>query len=150
MEKVISKILFLMDGSDAALNSANYTLSLAQTHSAIIIAVNVIDPTIVSQLARFQKDITIGEIEIELEENGWKYLYYFEEMALEHKVKNFIILEHGPVPDRVISLARKYEVDLIVLPRSSDRGGTKGVIAGKQLEQIIEYAPCYVLISNSK
>jgi len=148
--KDIKKILFLLDGSDYAIESAEFTLSLARSLEASVIAINIIDPVIVQQMVRFQ-DKSQGEVEIELEENGWKYLYYFEEMALEKKVKSFIQLEIGNIPDRVILFSKKYKTDLIVIPQhSEDKSGTKSLGYMKNVEQIIEHAPCSVLISHPK
>lgn len=147
MEKNFSKILFLMDGSSYAMIAAEYTLKIAEVHQASVIAVTIIDPNIISQLSRFQKDVSLGEIEIELEENGWKYLYYFEEMATEKRIVNFIHLEKGNPADRIVSLAQKYEVDLIILPNSDERGGTKGVMHTRFIEQIIDYVSCNVMVA---
>jgi len=145
MSKIFNKILLFMDGSDNSIDAAEFTIELSVIHSSIVIAINIIDPKIITQLSKFENK-TYGEIEIKMEENGWKYLYYFEEMALEKKVKSYIELETGNPSDKTIYFAKKYGVDLIVLPKISKSGGTQGIAQLKFYQQIIEYAPCSVLI----
>ncbi|MBP7462337.1 MAG: universal stress protein [Candidatus Delongbacteria bacterium] len=150
MEKIFDRILFLMDGSSHAMTAAEFTIRLAAIHQSTVIAVNIIDPNIVNQLSRFQKDLSLGEVEVELEENGWKYLYYFEEMAADKRVKNFIHLERGNPADRLVTMAQKYDVDLIILPNSSEHGGTKGVMHTRFVEQIIDYVSCSVMVAPKR
>ena len=85
MADLFQKILYYIDGSDNSFNSTDLVLDFANIHKATIIAINIIDIQTISYYAQF-KNITNGEAEIELEENGWKYLYYFEELALDRNI----------------------------------------------------------------
>jgi nucleotide-binding universal stress UspA family protein len=144
MQELFEKILLPISGSDESISAAEFAVKLATAHGSQIIALRVVDTSVVRQLARHSGK-TPGEIEIEMEENGWRYLYYAEEMAKDNKVKIIVLLEHGLPQERMLSKARELGADLIIFGQPRGRG-TRGRFLDKSLQQVLENAPCPVLV----
>ena len=141
---MFEKILLPISGSEESKNASEFAVRLAQIHNSQIIAINVVDTSVVRQIARTSGK-SPGEVEVEIEENGWHYLYYADEIAKDNKVRIVILLEHGLPQDRILSKAREYNADLIILGQSGKRG-THGISQDRFLQYILEQAPCPVLI----
>lgn len=141
---MFTKILLPVSGSEESVNASNFAVRLASSCDAQIIALHVVDPSVARQMSRSLKK-TPGEVEIEMEENGWRYLYYAEEVAKDSKVRIIILMERGLPQERILTKAREYNVDLIILGHSSGRG-THGMILDKSVQHILEHASCPVLI----
>ena len=144
MQEMFGKILLPISGSDESIEAAKFTVKFAAAHGSQIIALHVVDTSVVRQLARHSGK-SPGEIEIEMEENGWRYLFHTEEMAKDSKIKIIVLLEHGLPQERILSKARELDVDLIILGRTRGRG-TRGRFLDKSLQQVLEHAPCPVLV----
>lgn len=141
---MFKKILLPISGSEESIKAAEYSVKLAAAHESQIVALHVVDTTVVRQLAR-SSGKTPGEVEIEMEENGWRYLFYVEEMAKDNKVKIIVLLEQGLPLEGILSKARELGVDLIIFGQASSRGA-RGRFLDRFLQQIMEYSPCPVLI----
>jgi len=144
MQELFEKILLPISGSDESISAAEFAVKLAAAHDSQIIALHVVDTSVVRQLARHSGK-TPGEVEIEMEENGWRYLYHAEEMAKDNKVRIVVLLEHGLLQERVLSKAKELSADLIIFGQARGRG-THGRFLDKSLQQVLENAPCPVLI----
>ena len=144
MQEMFKKVLLPISGSDESINAAEFAVKLAAAHDSQIVALHVIDTSVVRQLARHSSK-SPGEVEIEMEENGWRYLFYAEEMAKDSKINTVVLLEHGLPQERILSKAKELEADLIIFGPSSGRG-TRGRFLDKSLQQILENAPCPVLV----
>ncbi len=144
MQEMFKKILLPISGSDESIDAAKFAVELAKAHDSQIIALYVIDTSVVRQLARHSGK-SPGEVEIELEENGWRYLYHIEEVAKDNKVKIVVLLEYGMPQERMLTKAREFDVDLMVFGQVSGRGA-RGRSLDRSLQQILEHAPCPVLI----
>ena len=144
MPEMFKKILLPISGSDESINATEFAVKLAVAHGSQIIVLHVVDTSVVRQLARHSGK-SPGEVEIELEESGWRYLYYAEEMAKDSKVKAIVLMEYGLPQERILSKARELGIDLIVFGQARSRG-TRGRFLDKFLQQVLENAPCPVLI----
>lgn len=144
MQELFKRVLLPISGSDESIAAAEFAVKLAAAHDSQIIALHVIDTSVVRQLARHSGK-SPGEVEIEMEENGWRYLFYVEEMAKDNKVKVIVLLEHGLPQDRILGKARELGADLIIFGQSQKRG-THGRFLDKSLQQILVNAPCPVLV----
>ena len=144
MQELFKKVLLPISGSDESIAAAEFAVKLAAAHDSQIIALHVIDTSVVRQLARHSGK-SPGEVEIEMEENGWRYLFHVEEMAKDNKVKIIVLLEHGLPQDRILGKARELSTDLIIFGQSRERG-THGRFLDKSLQQILTNAPCPVLV----
>jgi nucleotide-binding universal stress UspA family protein len=143
--KSLNKILLNLDATLESQHALDSAIFLAKSCSATIIAVNIVNKNVVTNLARFS-DKSIAEIEVELEENGWRYLYDAEEKAKNQEARIVIIQEYGYPEQSLIKLANEYKVDMIIIGQNPQI--RKDVVQGKTAEQIIEHAPCAVLIVN--
>ena len=144
MQELFKKILLPISGSEESMNAAEFAVKLASAHGSQIIALHVIDTSVVRQLARHSGK-TPGEVEIEMEESGWHYLFHTEEMAKDNKVKIVVLLEQGLPQERILTKTKELEADLIIFGQSRKRG-TRGRFLDKSLQQVLEHAPCPVLV----
>ena len=144
MQEMFKKILLPVSGSDESLRAADFALKLAASHDSQIIALHVVDTSVVRQLARHSGK-TPGEVEVELEENGWRYLYHVEEMAKDSKVRIVVLLEYGLPQERMLTKSREFGVDLMIFGQATGRGA-RGRFLDRFLQQVLEHSPCPVLI----
>jgi nucleotide-binding universal stress UspA family protein len=144
MPELFEKILLPVSGSDESMNAIEFAVKLAAVYDSQIIALHVVDTSVVRQLARHSGK-SPGEVEIEMEENGWRYLYYAEEIAKDNRVKIVVLLEQGLPQERILDKARDLDADLIVLGQARGRG-MRGRFLDKSLQQVLEHAPCPVLV----
>ena len=143
--KKIDKILLNLDSTEESQRALETAIFLAKACSATIIAVNIVNKNVVTNLARFS-DKSIAEIEVELEENGWRYLYDAEEKAKSQESRIVIIQEYGYPEQTLPKLANDYDVDLIIIGQNPKM--RQDVAQGKTAEQVIEHSPCAVLVVN--
>jgi len=143
--KNLNKILLNLDAAIESQHALDAAVLLAKSCSATIIAVNIVNKNVVTNLARFS-DKSIAEIEVELEENGWRYLYDAEEKAKNQEARIVIIQEYGYPEQSLTKLANEYKADMIIIGQNPQV--RKDVVQGKTAEQIIEHAPCAVLVVN--
>ena len=143
--KSLNKILLNLDATLESQHALDAAVFLAKSCSATIIAVNIVNKNVVTNLARFS-DKSIAEIEVALEENGWRYLYDAEEKAKNQEARIVIIQEYGYPEQSLTQLANEYKVDMVIIGQNPQI--RKDVVQGKTAEQIIEHAPCAVLIVN--
>lgn len=141
---MFNNILLIVECSQETLGAAQLAIALARTYNANLIALHVVDTRAVGHFADFSGR-SREEVAIELEENGWKYLYNIEEDAIENSVKTLLHLEEGRPVDKIIELAHKFKVDLLVYPRTQ-QAGTRGMKVAKATEELITHAPCPLLI----
>jgi len=141
---MFEKILLPVSGSDESLAASEFAVKLAAVHGSQIIALHVVDTSVIRQLARYSGK-SPGEVEIEIEENGWRYLYHSEEIAKDNKVKIIVLMEQGLPQERILSKARDYKVDLIIIGQAKERG-THGIFLDKSMQYIMEHSTCPVLI----
>jgi nucleotide-binding universal stress UspA family protein len=144
MQELFKKILLPISGSEESINAAEFAVQLAVAHNSQIIALHMVDTSVVRQLARHSNK-SPGEVEIEMEENGWRYLYHVEEMAKNSKVRIVVLLEYGLPQEGILNKARELGIDLIIFGQSSGRG-TRGRFLDRSLQQILEHSPCPVLL----
>jgi nucleotide-binding universal stress UspA family protein len=141
---MFERILLPVSGSPESIVAAEFAVKLATVHNSHILALNVVDTSVVRQLAQ-SSGKSPGEVDVEIEENGWHYLYYVEEMAKDNKVRTVVLLEHGFPQERIVSKAREYKAELIVIGQSVKRG-TPGISFDRFSQYIMEQSSCPVLI----
>ena len=142
---IIRKILLLVGSSGESQAAARIATDIAVLCGAELVALNVVDKMLVNRMRRFA-DQSVTEIEIEMEENGWKYLYIVEEMSKDRGVPTAILQKSGVVEAQVVSEAERLKVDLIVLgspPKASAQ--VRRLVQG-HVEKTIENAKVPVLV----
>jgi nucleotide-binding universal stress UspA family protein len=139
------KILLVVDGGAGDCAAAASAIELASTFHARLIVVNVVDLAVVNRMKRFVEQ-SATEIEIEIEEKGWRALYHAEEISKGRGVPTLIVQRNG-VPDReVVAEAERLQTDLIVVSAPRQAEGQARRLGPGQVEDIIEHAPCAVLV----
>ena len=141
---MFERIILPISGSDESIAAAEFAIKLAAAHKSQIFAMTVIDTSIVRQIARASGK-TPGEVEIDLEEDGWHHLYYVEELAKDNNVRINLMMEQGLPQERILAKARSLKAELIVLSQTSKRG-TAGISTDRFVQYILEQSTCPVLI----
>jgi nucleotide-binding universal stress UspA family protein len=144
MQELFKKILLPIYGSEESITVAEFAVKCAVMHDSQIIALHVVDTSVVRQLSRFSGK-SPGEVEIELEENGWRYLFHAEEMAKDSKVRVIVLLERGLPQEVILNKAKELNIDLIILGLPRGRGAY-GRSLDRSLQQILENSQCPVLV----
>jgi len=115
------KILFLVFSIKAKDDLINKVLDMAKKLEAKIIALNVIDFEVMRHLA-MKLGKREAEVSVDLEEEGWMYLYYLEEKAKDKGITINIIQEEGVLQRELIKSASRFSVDLVIISREEQKG----------------------------
>lgn len=115
------KILFLVFSIKAKDELIDKVLNMAKMLKARIIALNVIDFEVVRHLA-MKLGKREAEVSVDLEEEGWMYLYYLEEKAKDKGIAINIIQEEGVLGRELIKAASKFGADLVIISREEQKG----------------------------
>jgi nucleotide-binding universal stress UspA family protein len=141
MEKIL---LYIISGRTRA--SWNRAIELSKGLSATLYALFIVDKDTVKTVSDMRK---LDEIEtaIEIEEEGWKYLYYLEDMALNEGVKTALFVEEGDTVDILRKFVRERGIELLIIGHC--RGpGIQGRREERMIQQLIEYVQCPILIEK--
>jgi nucleotide-binding universal stress UspA family protein len=141
---MFDRILFFVNNSAESLAAADKVISLADKFGSQIIALNIVDPNVARQLTRVSGKRE-SEIYVELEEDGWKYLYHVEELATEQGVKILLQQDEGTPENLVVANARQFKVDLVTLAGKLERSRGSGNVE-RMVTQLIKHLDCPVLV----
>ncbi|MFC1453115.1 universal stress protein [Verrucomicrobiota bacterium] len=144
-ENPCKKILLVVEGGDLDRAVTAAATARAVADKARLFVMQVVDRMVVNRMKRVSEQST-AEIEIELEEKGWKALYYAEEFAKDNGVPTLILQKSGVVENEVLNEAARLEVDLIILGYPRKLPGQARRLAQGRLEKIVENAQCSVLV----
>jgi len=136
------KILFLVFSIKAKDDLIKQVLDIAQMLKAKIIALNVIDFEVMRHLA-LKLGKRQAEISVDLEEEGWMYLYYLEEKAKDRGVKINIIQEEGVLERELIKAAERFSAGMVVISREEHKGIAN---FSKFVESLLARIGCPLLI----
>lgn len=142
-DRLFSKILVPMDGSDQSMAAADKAIKLAKRDKAEIIILYVLQlPTVahytpsmlndVIQGGRNEAEKWFGSMKSQAENNGIK---------VETKIAESV----GSPTSIIVDYAKKEKIDLIVM---GTRGKTKlkKIILGSVSSGVVTYAPCSVMV----
>ncbi|MCX7846882.1 MAG: universal stress protein [bacterium] len=139
----LATIVLHLDLTPESQRALQRAIHLSLLSGATIIAVNVVNRHVVTQLARTGAK-SLAEIEIELEENGWRYLYAAEEEA-KNAGARIVVLQETGYPEEVIPrIAAEKHADLVIV--AYGQRARSDITAIRSAEQIFEHAPCDVLV----
>ena len=144
-ESLYKRILVLVEGGemDRAVTAAAAARGVA--NKARLFVIHVVDHMVINRMKRVSEQST-SEIEIELEEKGWKALYYAEEFAKDQGVPTMILQKSGVVENEILNEAARLKIDLIILAFPQKLPGQARRLAQGRLEKIVENAQCSVLV----
>ncbi|MCS4542042.1 MAG: universal stress protein [Euryarchaeota archaeon] len=138
----IRKILLPTDGSPLAELAIEPAIDIAKQKKAEIVALHV-------------TEVPMSIVELDLRNEEFKFkepienpLFKIEEEAKKYGVKVKKIIEKGPVMEKILEVAEKENVDLIVMG-TKGRSGTKKLL-GSIADGVITYGLCPVLAVREK
>ncbi len=138
----VKKILIPTDGSDYSMRAAQYGISIAKLLGAEIIIIYVIDTVVLDQISK----ITAREnVEIELKQDGERYIKYIAGLAERSGVKASRLIVTGRPFEQIVHIAKSLGANLIVMG-TYGRKGAERILIGSVAERVIEYASCPVLV----
>ncbi len=141
---MFDRILFLVNNDAETLDAAEKVIELADKFGSQIIALNIVDPSVARQLARHSGQRE-SEIYVDLEEDGWKYLFHVEESATDREVHILLQQEEGIPETVVVASARQFSVDLVALAGKLERSRGTGTVE-RLVPQLIKHLDCPVLV----
>lgn len=140
---MFKKILLVVESSESAIKAAESIVPFAEKIDSDIIALNVVDKRVVRHLLQVG-DKSESEILVELEENGWRYLYMLEEKAKDHNVRIALQQEEGFLEGSIADMAEKFEVDLVAVGFEHESGTLQ--TKEKLVTGLLKYLDCPLLI----
>lgn len=145
--KAYKNIVVPTDGSVNSKRALEHAVLLATSMQASITLVYVAN--IVSVISNFDQipnasGYVTEQVALDMEEEGKDVLEEFsKEIPQDVEVKS--VFEVGSPGPAVLSVAKKYEADLIVMG-SRGLGPLKGLFMGSVSSYVVTHAPCPVLI----
>ncbi len=141
MERIL---LYIISGETRA--SWNRAIDLSKSLSATLYALFIVDKDLVKTVADMRK---LDEIDtaIKVEEEGWKYLYYLEDMAVNEGVRTALFVEEGDSIDILRKFVKEKEIELLIVGHRSGQG-REGRREERIIQQLIEYVQCPILIDK--
>lgn len=141
MEKIL---LYIVSGETRT--SWDRAIELSRSLSASLFALFVVDREMVRKVSKLRGTDEV-DTAIEIEEEGWKYLYYLEEKAVDNGVRTALFLKEGNPIDIIRSFVKEREIELLVVGYKQGTGREVWK-SGRVIEQLIEHIPCPVLIEK--
>jgi len=113
----IERILLYVDGSEECITAAQYSIALAKTTHAELIAIYVVNVSLLQELTKARIFVKIEEMDYEhdLEQDGKRYLHYISEMAGSKGVEIETELTKGVVNKEIVRLVEEMNADLLVM-----------------------------------
>ena len=145
---MFNKILMPVDGSEPSNHALTYSLDQASTHDAELIILTVIEPTPTILYGDDEfPGVNIVEYEDTMEKSHKQVLIQAEEKVKKThpELKRRTILTKGHVAMRIIEIAMKEDVDLIVMG-SRGLSGLSGWVLGSTSRHVVEHCTKPILI----
>ena len=152
INKIFSKILVAIDGSQPSIDAANYAIEIAKKNSnSQLIALTVLDISTPRRLSSsFITAPTYGLKELEEQrKQAQKWLESIskkvEEVEKNIQYKAEIIEGSISVEGTIVDYAESENIDLIVIG-TRGRSGFKKMLLGSVASKVVTYATCPVLV----
>jgi nucleotide-binding universal stress UspA family protein len=146
-ETPFEKILLYVDGSEECVIAAQYAIVLAKSTGAELMALYVVNMSLLKELTKAKIFVKIEEMDYEqdLEQDGKRYLNYISELSRSKGMEIKTELVKGVVNKEVIQKIEELGVDLLIM------GELDPVLSRKdtfhdEAELIFRKASCAVLV----
>jgi nucleotide-binding universal stress UspA family protein len=137
---IISKILVAIDGSDASMDAADYTISMSKVYDAELYALHVIR----ADVDLFGPHET-SEFMTRMRNEGEKYLNKVKLNANEKNIQiKTEIISSINIAGGIVDYAEENNIDLIVIG-TRGRSGFKKLLLGSVASHVVTYAHCPVM-----
>jgi nucleotide-binding universal stress UspA family protein len=116
-EGPIKKILIFVDGSEACIAAAQYSIALAKKTGADVAALYVVNVHLLEELLKARIFVKVEEMDYEqdLEQDGRRYLNYIAELGKSKSVEVRTELVKGVVSKSVVDKVNELGTDLLVM-----------------------------------
>ncbi len=142
----LKTILLPVDGSAGAGRAAIVAYELAEMTKAKLLIVHVINEGTVNQVA-LMSDTEPELIMNRYKENGQKLLQSYADDASEYNLDIELILDVGLPSERIVTISKEREVDIIVMgSRGATGSAARRLGMGSSTERVIRRARCAVLV----
>ncbi|MBN2104018.1 universal stress protein [bacterium] len=113
----IGRILLYVDGSEECITAAQYGIALAKRMHAELIAIYVVNVSLLQELTKARIFVKIEEMDYEhdLEQDGKRYLHYIAEMANSKGLEIETELTKGVVNKEIVRLVDELNADLLIM-----------------------------------
>ncbi len=143
---MFKKILIPVDGSEGSWRALNTAVELGKKFGSELHVVNVIQPYNNAALLAVPLDhATVSQGNSELEKIGDKVLEMAQERLVGYEGETKFTLEVGHPSERIIAIAKKTDVDAIVIG-SRGLSGIAEFFLGSVSSKVSQYATVPVLI----
>ena len=137
---IISKILVAIDGSDASIDAAAYSISMSKVYDAELYALHVIR----ADVDLFGPHET-SEFMTRMRNEGEKYLNKVKLNANEKNIQiKTEIISSINIAGGIVDYAEENNIDLIVIG-TRGRSGFKKLLLGSVASHVVMYAHCPVM-----
>ena len=138
---IISKILVAIDGSDASMDAADYTIPISKEYNAELYALHVI---------RVDVDLfgphETSEFMTRMRNEGEKYLNKVKLNANEKNIQiKTEIISSINIAGGIVDYAEENNIDLIVIGTRGS-SGFKKLLLGSVASHVVTYAHCPVMV----
>jgi len=138
---IISKILVAIDGSDASMDAADYTIPISKEYNAELYALHVIR----ADVDLFGPHET-SEFMTRMRNEGEKYLNKVKLNANEKNIQiKTEIISSINIAGGIVDYAEENNIDLIVIGTRGS-SGFKKLLLGSVASHVVTYAHCPVMV----
>jgi len=143
----LGKILIAVDATETALAAARYAVAIASNYGAELHAVYVVNEKLLEELLRAKVFVEEEEVdlEIDLEEDGKRYLSFVEKLARDKNVSVTTELLKGIVHREIVDKATQIGATLIIIGDIEEPLSRKDAFYDEG-EMILRRAGCPVLV----
>ena len=148
--KLISKIVVPIDGSEHSMHAAEYAVKLAGLHGADLSVVNIVNIDQYLQSLGLYRISYPDPVMKKIEEAREESQKWFAEIArnAEHKklrIKTEVVDTPLSVVASIVNYADREKADLIVIG-TRGRSGVSKMLLGSVASGVVTYSPCPVLV----
>jgi nucleotide-binding universal stress UspA family protein len=141
---VFDRVLLVVESSEGGRAASRAGMDIVSSCGGRLIALFVLDTGAARLLSQFSGK-TKAEVLAELEEDGWRQLYFVETEANARGLGVALLMEEGNPPDVVVATASQYKASLVVMA-GSGAGGARGAVQAKGFLQVAEHCPSPLLL----
>lgn len=151
-DKLISKIVVPIDGSENSMHAAEYALKLAEIHHADVSVVHVVNIDQYLQSLGLYRISYPDPVKKKVEEAREEAQKWFTELARKAeekklKIRTEVIDTPLSVVASVVNYADREKADLIVIG-TKGRSGLSKMLLGSVASGVVTYSPCPVLVAK--
>jgi nucleotide-binding universal stress UspA family protein len=141
---VFDRVLLVVEASEGGRAAAGVSMDVVSSCGGRLIALFVLDTGAARLLSQFSGK-SKAELLAELEEDGWRQLYFVETEATGRGFGVALLMEEGNPPEVIVATASRYKASLVVMA-GSGVGGARGAVQAKGFLQVAEHCPCPLLL----